>query len=334
MSKLNIACIGVGHHGRHHARILSQMPGVNLCAVVDADEATARAVAQQCHSTPLHDYRELLGQVDAVTIAVPTVAHFPVAKAFLERGVATLVEKPLALDSEEARAMVRLAHRHHAVLQVGHIERYNPAWLAVEGRIESPTYLSAQRASRYPFRSLDVSVIHDVMIHDLELALAVIESPIDTVEATGETLLSRSTDRAQAWVQFTNGARAFFAASRVHHEPVRKLQLWTEDGSIEVDFLARKTASCLTRRETNEMIAGHTPPVAGASFDDYFDLEVTEHDRAIEPLRLEIEDFLRCVADRIEPRVSGEHGYAAVALAAMIEERIQERSPVALRKIA
>lgn len=330
MSKTRVAVIGVGHHGRHHARIYAQAEDVELVAVVDARADVAEAAAREHKTRALPDPKELVDQVDAVSIVVPTTAHARTAAPFLRRGVPTLIEKPLALHPSEAREMVRIAHRSRTVLQVGHIERYNPAWTAVDAMQPRPMLVDARRLSKYPFRSLDVSVVFDVMIHDLELVMALVESPVESVEAVGSAVLSPTTDVAEAWVQFANRTRATFWASRVHHEPVRQMRLWDPRGEIEVDFFARQTTVCrptppgATRPDSSE------PP----RFEDVFSVKKEEHDRKVEPLRLEIEDFLRCAREGARPKVDGERGYAAVALAAEIEERVEASQRELRRKSA
>lgn len=324
MTKTRVAVVGAGHIGKHHARLLASMPDVELVAIVDSHGAAATALAHQYQTKAVSDIADVVDRVDAAVIAVPTIAHFPIAREFLSRGVATLVEKPLAFSVEEAREMVTLAQRRRAVLQVGHVERFNPAWQLVEQRRPAPVFLAAQRFSKYPFRSLDVSVVFDVMIHDLELALSLIDSPVDWVEAVGGSLLSPTSDRADVIVRFANGACATFSASRVHHESVRLMRILVPEGVIEVDFLRRATTESVLEAGGEQLrLAGDGPRFpANAKFEDYVHTESAAHDREVEPLRLELNEFLACQREGRQPRVSGEAGYAAVALAAVITERL------------
>ena len=341
MSKTKVAVIGVGYHGRHHARILSGMDGVELVAVVDASEQTVNTVAAQHRTTGLTDYRSLLGQVDAVSVAVPTVAHFPVAKYFLEAGVAAFVEKPLAFSVEDAREIVRIADRKNAVLQVGHVERFNPAWSAVERRKIDASHIQATRLSRYPFRCLDVSVVFDVMIHDIDLVLSAVNSPIEHLDATGERVLSPSLDMATAWIHFANGTRATISASRVHHEPVRQVRILGRETMMEVDLLRRTTTTQQLRPDLPAEFAQGAFPVTLTNDDksklleETFAIERSDY-QTTEPLKLELDEFIRCVRTGDTPRVTGDAGYQAVAVASRIELLIADanQSEYVLRRSA
>ena len=336
MSKTRVAVIGVGQFGRHHARNLSQMAGVELCAVVDSCRDTARAIAQQTGAQPLCDPQDLLGKVDAVCVVVPTVFHCKIASEFLKRGIAVMVEKPLSFSPQEARELVRLAQTNKAILQVGHVERFNPAWSAAQNINFQPEFLEAHRFSPYPFRSLDVSVIFDVMVHDLDLALAVAGAPVQKVEATGTCLLSSSFDRAEAQILFANGTRACISASRVHHEAVRHMRMWNGEGSLDIDFLRRTSSRSRLQTsaadQTREFPPSLTPEQKAELLKELIAVEAVNHDRMAEPLRLELEDFIRCVQHGDTPRVSGEHGWAVVSLASQVEQAIPEG--VRLRKSA
>lgn len=336
---LKIGVIGVGYHGRHHARVLSELPGVHLVGIADPNQATTAALAEQYRCRAFADHRDLLGLVDLVTIAAPTSLHAPIGVDVLRQGIACLVEKPLADTVEGARALVRLAERHRAVLQVGHIERFNPAWLAAEKELPRASNVIAQRWSRYPFRSLDVSVVHDVMIHDLELALSATGSTPVGVQASGRRWMSPSFDRVDAFVTFRNGATASLSASRVHHGPTRQITLSASSLTIEVDLHRRTTTICRAKEsDLGRQAVDIAPQLALTEreplFHEFFETSVTEHDRAVEPLRLELADFVECVRENREPRVTGERGLLAMQLAERICQRAESFESLPLRRSA
>ena len=208
MTPLRVGVVGVGHLGQHHARILAAMPGVELVAVADSRAEQAQAVAAQCGTTSLGDYRAMVDLVDAVTIAVPTVLHREVAGPFLSRGIATLVEKPMAASAAESERLVEDARAGGAVLQVGHIERFNPALCALEQMPIRPKFINAERLSTYTFRSTDIGVVLDLMIHDLDLMLSLIDSPVRSVAAVGVSLFGDHEDVANARIEFEDGSVA------------------------------------------------------------------------------------------------------------------------------
>lgn len=191
MPRLRLAVVGVGALGRHHARILSENPCVNLVAVADSRAEQGQDIATKCHTRWVADYRELLSRnvIDAVSVVVPTVAHREVAGAFLDAGIPVLVEKPLAANASHAQELVELASRHSVLLQVGHIERFNPAFQTARSLIVEPKYIRAERTSGYTFRSTDIGVVHDLMIHDIDLVLSLVHSPLHSVEAFGVTVI-------------------------------------------------------------------------------------------------------------------------------------------------
>lgn len=329
MSKTRVGVIGVGHHGRHHARNLAAMPDVELVGVVDANEANAKAIAQTYATAAYSSPNDLLDKVDAVCVVVPTVAHFAVAQPFLRRGIATFVEKPLAFRVDEAKEMVRLADRHRAVLQVGHIERYNPAWRAVENDSFRPTHVQTHRLSKFPFRGLDVSVVFDVMIHDLELVLSLVESPVEAVDVAGTTILGQTADRVEARLRFTNGTHADLVASRVHHEPVRLMRLWNSTGHLEVDFMRRTSVAMQSQPSIRAASSRHfsptlTPDEREVMLRELFTVETVQHDAKVEPILLELEDFIHCQRHGETPKVTGRHGCAAVELAQRIDMQLLE----------
>lgn len=331
MTAMRVGVIGVGHHGRHHARNFAAMPEVSLVGVVDTIAETAEQVAASFETKAYHHPHDLLGKVDAISIAVPTASHFEVAQEFLKAGIPTLVEKPLSLSPADGRAMVDLARRHGALLMVGHIERFNPAWSAVEQSGIRPNFIEATRHSRYPFRSLDVSVVFDVMIHDLDLVLSTTGSTVKSVQALGGTLLSTTADWAEVRLELANGCVANLSASRVHHSTDRRIRLSSPNESLEVDFLRRLSIRhavdlSAARERLGDLSPLSTPEERETLLQEMFEVGCVSHDRAAEPLRRELEEFVAAVRGDREPKVTGEQGLEAVVVAAQIDRTIYQGS--------
>jgi predicted dehydrogenase len=240
MKPLRLAVIGVGALGRHHARILSNMEGVQLVAVADPNVAQAQAVAESCGCEWTADYRTLLDRVEAASVVVPTFLHRSVAAEFLTRGVPVLVEKPLAGNVADGKALVELASDRNIALQVGHIERFNPAFQQLANFGGSPKYIRAERLSPYAFRSMDIGAVHDLMIHDLDLTLTLAKSEIVRTEAFGVCLVGGREDCVQARLTFANGCIADLTANRVCPAAKRCIQLWTDEGCVTADLHQRK----------------------------------------------------------------------------------------------
>jgi predicted dehydrogenase len=321
MTRLRVGVVGVGHLGQHHARILSGMPSVELVAVADARPEQASAVAARCRTVALHDYQPLLESVDAVTIAVPTSLHLEVASAFLRRGIATLVEKPMAATVAESEELVELARRSSALLQVGHIERFNPALRALDRLPIRPRYVSAERLSTYTFRSTDIGVVLDLMIHDLDLLLALIDAPVRSVAAVGVSLFGEHEDVANARIEFQDGSVANLTASRASYTPTRKMRIWGAEGYASLDFSARH----VTLVSPSEHLKSGRLDLDGvdlsqpAAVRDHLFGKVLRVDRVqpepAEPLALELADFVAAARGLSRPKVSGEDALRAVRLA-------------------
>ena len=227
MNRLKMAVVGVGALGRHHARILSELDAVDLIAVADTNAQTATRVAAQCGTDWVTNHAELLNRVDAVSIAVPTSAHLSVAIDFLFRSIPVLVEKPIAQDVQQAKQLVDLADRNDTLLQVGHIERFNPAAVVASRHCGTTKYIRAERLSPYSLRSRDIGVVHDVMIHDLDLVLNLVDAPIRAVEAFGVCIMGGNEDIVQTRLAFEGGCIADLTASRVNPTSKRSMQLWS-----------------------------------------------------------------------------------------------------------
>jgi predicted dehydrogenase len=305
---MRVAVIGVGHLGQHHARIYAAMDGVDLVGVVDTNRPRAEEIARKFATHVVGDARELLGRVDAVSVAVPTEAHLPVALPFLERGTAVLVEKPLAASLDDADRLITAAEQGGAVLAAGHTERFNPAVEAARPLIHAPRFIEVHRLGTFPERSLDIDVIFDLMIHDLDLLLALVGSEVVSVEAVGVNVLTPRTDIANARLRFASGCIANLTASRISRDRVRKIRFFQHNTYVSVDYAAREVeAYRLVPQDGRPAIEGGKLPVA----DD-------------EPLRRELADFVEAVRTGRKPGVSGREGRAALALATRVADKMRE----------
>ena len=341
MSALRMAVIGVGALGRHHARIVSQIPGVELIAVADPNEVQGRQVAESAGTKWVADYRTLIDEVDAVTIAVPTGFHFAVASSFLENGIHSLVEKPLAADLAEAMQLVQLAELTGAILQVGHVERFNPAFQAVAKLCDQPRYIRAERLSPFSFRSTDIGVVHDMMIHDLDLVLSLVDSPVVRVEAIGMALMGPHEDTVQARLTFENGCVADLSASRVHPTTRRAATIWTATRCLDVDFGSREvTAYSPSVRLLHGMSPVERARQPGANIDQLKQevfgslIEVRkEVPAARDALTAEITEFVDCIRSSGSPTVTGSIAVQVLTVAERIlgvlasQQPIQETAP-------
>jgi len=305
MNRTRMAVIGVGHLGRHHARILAAMPEVDLVAVVDTRLERAAEIASRHATTALTDALALVGRVDAVTIATPTVSHVEVALPFVEAGVAALVEKPLSANLAEADRLVGAAAARGTVLATGHTERFNPAVAAAVTFVSSPRFIEIHRLGSFPERSLDIDVIFDLMIHDLDVLLAVVGSEVASVEAVGVNVLTPRVDIANARLRFASGCIANLTASRISRDRVRKARFFQHDSYVSIDYAAQEI-EVYRLGATN----GGRPTIQGGRVDIVSD----------EPLRRELADFVEAVRMRREPTVTGRDGRAALALATRVAE--------------
>ncbi len=307
--RVRAAVIGVGHLGRHHARILSTLEGVDLVAVVDTNTERASAISASTGAPALTDYREVLDKIDAVSIAVPTELHRDIAIPFLERGVAALVEKPIARSLAEADELVAAAQESGAVLCVGQTERYNPAVAAVLPLVTSPRFIEVHRLGAFPDRSLDIDVVFDLMIHDLDLILALVRSEVQSIEAVGVPVLTSKYDIANARLRFRSGCIANVTASRISKERVRKIRFFQPDAYISIDYAAQEVEGWRLVRHD-----GSRPTIEGGALP-------VERD---EPLRREIADFIRAVRSKTTPLVDGVAGRRALELATRVAEKMGE----------
>jgi predicted dehydrogenase len=311
---LRIGVIGVGHLGRHHARILGTMPGVQLVGVVDHSEARAQEIAAASNTAAFTDWQALEGKVDAVTVAVPTESHLDVALAFIERGVHVLVEKPLARTVEEADRLVNAAAVRGVTLAVGHTERFNPAVAEARRLLRGPRFIEAHRLGTFPERSLDIDVVFDLMIHDLDIVLSIVGEPTVSVEAVGVPVLTPRIDIANVRLRFAGGCIANLTASRISRDRIRKIRFFQPQAYLSVDYAAQE----IEHWTLGPPEAGSPrPSIRGGKLDVVKD----------EPLRRELDDFVTAVRDGRAPGVTGEQGREALRLAAVIIERMQHGQP-------
>lgn len=327
--RVRVGVVGVGHLGRHHARLLSQNPRADFVGVADLrSDAVAKAVETYgCYGTT--EYRELLGKVDAVSVVVPTALHREVAGTFLEHGVDVLVEKPITPAEAEGRELVALARRGSRVLQVGHVERFNPAFEALRQRGIEPRYVESQRLAPFSFRSTDIGVVLDLMIHDLDLVLSLVRSRVVAVRGYGGAVFTPAEDMASATLEFENGAVAQLTASRVALKPMRKLRVFSRDAYASIDFaehsgvLIRKNAGWdLGRLDVGSVDTSRIDDLWKYVFEGLLSVDRYQvGDR--NPLAEELDAFLVAVQERSEPPVTGEDGCEAVALAHRVLEAIR-----------
>ena len=302
-----MAVVGVGHLGRHHARLLAAMDGVNLVGVVDTSESRAAEIAVSAGCAAYTSWQAVAGDIDAVTIAVPTEAHAEVALGFIAQGVHVLVEKPLARSVDEAETLIAAAAARGVRLAVGHTERFNPAVTAAQGLLRHPRFIEAHRLGTFPERSLDIDVVFDLMIHDLDLLLAIVGEPVVTVEAVGVPVLTPRIDIANVRLTFAGGCIANLTASRISRDRVRKIRFFQPQSYLSIDYAAQEVEHWTLGGGP----AGR-PEIQGGKLDVLKD----------EPLRRELEDFVLAVRDGRAPRVTGEQGRDALRLATTIVERM------------
>jgi len=311
MKKIKVGVIGVGSLGQHHARVFAELTGVRLVGVADVDRARAVTIAGRHGCRAVTDYRELLPDVEAVSVVTPTLLHHVIARACLEAGRHVLVEKPLAATVEEARDLVAAASDRDVTLQVGHIERFNAAFRATRGAIKEPTLIECRRWAPFTSRGADVDVVLDLMVHDLDLVLGLISAPVQEIQASGVSILSPTTDVAQARVVFQNGCVATFSANRVAQSKVREVRILQPEGYVVID-LAQQTAR----------VGRRTMGTSGR----YEVLTEQVRGDGREPLKLELEAFVDAVRNGAQPLVSGREGAAALELAYAIINAIGTHS--------
>jgi predicted dehydrogenase len=299
---LRVGVAGVGHIGSNHARLYSELPSVEFTAIYDVDDARANAIARKYGVTAARSLDDFASMIDAASVATPTNTHHTVARPLLSSGKHLLVEKPITENTKDASDLAELAAANHLVLQVGHVERFNPILSALEARLTHPRFIEAHRLSPYPDRSTDIGVVLDLMIHDLEVILHLVRSPVQTIDAVGVPVLSRGEDIANARLRFENGCVANITSSRISPERMRKIRVFQEDAYLSLDYqnqsgeIYRKADGRITR--------------------DKVQIERQE------PLKRQLLAFVECANTGRAPRVSGFQATAALELAVEITKRI------------
>jgi len=307
--RLRLGVIGYGHVGRHHARILSELAGVDLGWIVDIDRTRAEAGAAAVNARAAFDARDVVDHVDAVTVAVPTQAHLEVALPFLERGAGVLVEKPLAGSIAAADRLIAVAAASGATFGVGHTERFNPALAAAAPLMAEPRFIEVHRLGTFPERSLDIDVVFDVMIHDLDVMLAMVQSEVASIDAVGVAVLTDRVDIANVRLRFASGCIANLTASRISRDRVRKIRWFQHNAYVSIDYAEQELEHWRLVRRT-----GRPPVIEGGKID------VAQE----EPLKRELTDFVTAVRERRQPGVDGPAGRRALALAQQVAEEIKK----------
>ncbi len=310
-SLLRTAVVGVGYLGRFHAQKYAQLPGSQLIAVADASAEAAARVAQELHVEAVSDYRDLFGRVDAISIAVPTPLHHEIACAALERGIHVLVEKPIATTVAEAQEMVATARKHRRVLQVGHLERFNPAIVSAVQRMTAPRFVESHRLAPFKQRGTDVSVVLDLMIHDIDLIQELVGEPIESIDAVGAQVFSGEIDIVNARIRFKGGCVANTTASRVSMKQERKIRLFQDDAYLSID-MQQKILTVIRKKDAAPVESPAQVSIEEESFDQG------------DALRDEIAAFLKAIQDGTEPVVTGEDGLRALETAIKIAELVQQ----------
>ena len=299
---VKVGVVGVGHMGKEHARIYAESDKAELVGVFDTDPHTAKKIADKCRTRVFTTLPEMVEKVEAVSVVTPTINHLTSAEPFLKKGRHVLVEKPIAMDTREARELVTLAEKSGAKLAVGHVERFNPVLAALEERLGRPRFIEAHRLSPYPGRSTDIGVVMDLMIHDLEIILHLVRSPVSSIDAVGVPVLSKGEDIANARIRFENGCVANITTSRISPEKLRKIRVFQDDAYLSLDYI--KQEGEIYRREDGKITRDKIPVRKG------------------EPLRNQLEEFLDNVRHDTDPRVAGTHGFEALQLASRICEQM------------
>lgn len=312
-TRMKVAVIGTGHLGQAHARIYASLPHVELVAVCDTNEATGKAIAEKHNTRFVQDYHELLAAVEAVSVATPTINHHEITCACLQAGIHVLVEKPIARTLAEADEMIALAAEKNLTLQVGHIERFNPAFTLMREHIRQPYFFEAHRLGIFTPRSLDIDVVMDLMVHELDIIASLVPSEVVKLDAVGIPILTPQIDLANARVEFANGCVANITASRVSGERMRKLRVFQPNEYYSLDYADQQVLMC-------KLI----PPAPGMLRPEIVAQPLAVSQR--EPLLAEIEAFITSVQNHTPPIVSGQDGRRALSLAIDVLEKIRAHS--------
>jgi len=308
--QVRVAVVGVGYLGTFHAEKYAALPNAELCAVVDTNPHQVNGLAQRLGVPPLTDYRALLGRVDAVSVVVPTQNHFEVAEFFLKHGVHVLVDKPITTTVAEAEQLIQAAKQNDCWLQVGHLERFNPAFAAINPMLNQPLFIESHRLAPFKPRGTDVNVVLDLMIHDIDLVLGIVAAPLRQISAIGVPVLTTGADIANARLEFDNGCVANLTASRVSNKSERKLRIFQPNAYISLDL--QEKSMTVHRKQGNK--------------DDLQITVETQHYPQADALYLQLQAFLNAVQNGSSPLVTGEDGKRALATAMQITTQIKQHT--------
>ena len=300
---LRVGVIGVGYLGQHHARIFSGIEGVELAGIADVDSRKTEEIACKYGCGCFSGYADLIAACDALSIVTPTNTHYCIAMDCLNAGKDLFIEKPITDRLDEAAEIVQAAEKNNLILQVGHLERYNPAIIAATEMIKAPKFIEAERLSPFLGRGVDVDVTLDLMIHDIDIVLSIVRSKVKEIRATGDSVMTGKVDVAKAWLEFENGCKALVTASRLAPEKMRKLRIHQEDTYISVDYQSQEVRRYFKQGR-----------------DISFDVVKPE---AKEPLKEELADFISCVQQRKRPMVSGKEAMEALEVVLKINEMLK-----------
>jgi len=302
MKKLRVGVVGTGRLGSIHTRVYNELGNVELVGICDTSLEKLNSLASQYNLAKFTNHKELLDKVDAVSIAVPTNQHYYVAKDFINKGIHVLIEKPITNNLTQAKELIKLAKKNKVTMQVGHVERFNSAFTAIEHIVDNPRFIECHRLSPFPYRSLDIGVVLDVMIHDIDIVLGLAKSEVKRVEAVGIPVLTFYEDIANVRLVFKNGCVCNLTASRISEEAMRKIRIFLSDAYISLDYVSQEAS--LYKKENGQIIKNPLP------------IEKEE------PLKKEIESFIDCVLNHKKPLVSGEEAYQALHIANQILRKI------------
>ncbi len=311
MEKIKVGVVGVGYLGKFHAEKYARMDDVELVGVVDRDPGKTQSVAHKFNTAAFTNYKNLIGKVDAVSVVTQTPYHFDISKDFLENDVDVLIEKPITTTLEEANTLVDIADARGPIIQVGHLERFNPAVIALEGVINQPMFIESHRLSAYQERGTDVDVVLDLMIHDIDIILNFVKSEIKDIDAVGVSVVSPNIDIANARLTFANNCVANITASRISMKTMRKIRIFQNDAYVSVDY-ANHDITVVKRYNNNS--SGLIPGM------DIKRMNFTQAD----PLDAELRSFIRCVSNREVPAVSGRDGRNALKVALSVIDQIKK----------
>jgi predicted dehydrogenase len=312
VKKIRVGVVGVGYLGQFHAEKYAHMEGVELVGVVDIDPPRAKEIAKRCRTQPFFHHSHLFNKVQAVSIAIPTLLHHPVTKDFFLQGIDVLLEKPISQTLEEADELIGLAESKGLIFQVGHLERFNGAVSALEGIVQSPLYIESHRLSPFSGRGTDVNVVLDLMIHDIDIILSLVNSKVREIDAVGIPIFTPHSDIANVRIEFENGCRANLTVSRVSKEKTRRTRIFLSNGTLSIDYLTQKVS-----------FAKRVDPPRKNKIPEIVIEEIPV--KKVDTLEVEMHSFLQSVRYRKHARVSGRDGKRALELALKIIQKIEER---------